>query len=80
MISASCSCHLGSRRRDLGRNIAPLTPRNIKGLDMINWAFVTGGAGDIGSAICQTLARDGFGIVCVDLDEERAETICYNIR
>ena len=47
---------------------------------MTNWAFVTGGAGDIGSAVCQALARDGLGIVCVDLDEERAEKICVGIR
>jgi NAD(P)-dependent dehydrogenase (short-subunit alcohol dehydrogenase family) len=48
--------------------------------NMTNWAFVTGGAGDIGSAICQALARDGFGIACVDMNKERAEEVCVAIR
>lgn len=47
---------------------------------MSNWAFVTGGAGDIGSAICQALSRDGFGIACVDINKERAEEVCRVIR
>jgi NAD(P)-dependent dehydrogenase (short-subunit alcohol dehydrogenase family) len=49
-------------------------------MNMTNWAFVTGGAGDIGSAICQALSRDGFGIACVDMNIERAEEVCVAIR
>ncbi|MBC9206297.1 SDR family oxidoreductase [Roseomonas aerophila] len=47
---------------------------------MTHWAFVTGGGGDIGGAICHALARDGLGIACVDLSQERAEEVCAGIR
>src|SRR5579875_3198369 len=38
----------------------------------MRWAFVTGGGGDIGGAICTALAARGLGIACVDLDAARA--------
>lgn len=41
----------------------------------MRWAFVTGGGGDIGGAICATLAERGFGIACVDLDAARADAV-----
>jgi NAD(P)-dependent dehydrogenase (short-subunit alcohol dehydrogenase family) len=44
-----------------------------------DWAFVTGGGGDIGGAICQALARDGYGIACVDINADRAEEVCAAI-
>lgn len=47
---------------------------------MNQWAFVTGGGGDIGGAVCTALARDGFNIACVDLNQERAEAVCKAIR
>lgn len=37
------------------------------------WAFVTGGGGDIGGAICDKLARNGFAIACADINEAAAE-------
>lgn len=46
---------------------------------MLKWAFVTGGGGDIGGAICQRLAHDGFAIACVDLNKERAHEVCSAI-
>ncbi|SKA36189.1 NAD(P)-dependent dehydrogenase, short-chain alcohol dehydrogenase family [Enhydrobacter aerosaccus] len=47
---------------------------------MNTWAFVTGGGGDIGSAICHALAHDGFKIACMDLVGDRAEDVCAAIR
>ena len=46
----------------------------------MQWAVVTGGGGDIGGAICRTLARDGWGIACVDRIGERAEKVAQDIR
>lgn len=46
---------------------------------MTEWAFVTGGGGDIGGAICAALARDGWNIACVDLNLARAEAVCAAI-
>lgn len=47
---------------------------------MTHWAFVTGGGGDIGGAICQVLSRDGWSIACVDMNEARAEAVAGAIR
>lgn len=47
---------------------------------MTDWAFVTGGGGDIGGAVCASLSRDGFHIACVDMVQERAEQVAKSIR
>ncbi len=44
------------------------------------WAFVTGGGGDIGGAICDALAARGFAIACVDLDGARAEATAARVK
>ncbi len=36
------------------------------------WVVVTGGGGDIGTATCLALARDGWSVACVDRLAERA--------
>lgn len=46
---------------------------------MTQWAFVTGGGGDIGGAVCHALARDGWSIVCVDREAGRAEAVARAI-
>ena len=46
----------------------------------MRWAFITGGGGDIGGATCRALARDGWGIACVDRVGERAEAVAAAIR
>lgn len=38
-------------------------------------ALVTGGGAGIGRAACLALARDGFGVVCADLDGARASAV-----
>ena len=47
---------------------------------MTHWAFVSGGGGDIGGAICKVLARDGWAIACVDRLAERAAEVVATIR
>jgi len=42
-------------------------------------AFVTGGAGGIGSAVCEKLASEGAHVVVADLDEEGAEKVANSI-
>lgn len=42
--------------------------------------IVTGGAGGIGSEICQELARDGLKVVVADFNEETAAKVCEGIR
>jgi NAD(P)-dependent dehydrogenase (short-subunit alcohol dehydrogenase family) len=42
---------------------------------MTQWAFVTGGGGDIGGAVCHALAKEGWSIICVDRVAERAEAV-----
>jgi NAD(P)-dependent dehydrogenase (short-subunit alcohol dehydrogenase family) len=42
-------------------------------------ALVTGGAGGIGSAVCDRLARDGAHIVVTDIDGEGAERVAAEI-
>jgi NAD(P)-dependent dehydrogenase (short-subunit alcohol dehydrogenase family) len=37
-------------------------------------AVITGGLGDIGSAICRDLAKDGFDLVVIDLVDNKAGT------
>ena len=46
---------------------------------MTDWAFVTGGGGGIGGAICRKLSRDGWAIACVDRVEERATEVANAI-
>jgi len=43
-------------------------------------AIVTGGAGGIGSAICQALAADGLGLVIADFLEEAAKNLAEEMR
>lgn len=38
-------------------------------------AVVTGGAGEIGRAICRQLAADGYAVVVADLDQQAAENL-----
>jgi NAD(P)-dependent dehydrogenase (short-subunit alcohol dehydrogenase family) len=47
---------------------------------MTDWAVVTGGGGDIGGAICESLSRDGLHIACIDMVQERAEQVAGAIR
>jgi 3-oxoacyl-[acyl-carrier protein] reductase len=42
--------------------------------------IVTGGAGGIGSEICQELSRDGLKVVVADFNEEAAARVCDEIR
>lgn len=42
-------------------------------------AFVTGGAGGIGSAICRGLAADGRAVAVADLSQEAAEKVAADI-
>lgn len=44
-------------------------------------AFVTGGSGDIGSAVCMALAAEGYAVaVGYNENEKRAVEVCENIR
>jgi NAD(P)-dependent dehydrogenase (short-subunit alcohol dehydrogenase family) len=43
-------------------------------------AFVTGGGGGLGSAICHELARAGATVVAADLDADRAQAVADSIR
>jgi NAD(P)-dependent dehydrogenase (short-subunit alcohol dehydrogenase family) len=43
-------------------------------------AIVTGGAGGIGSAIVETLARDGATVVAADIDGPAAKTLAERLR
>lgn len=43
-------------------------------------ALVTGGAGHIGSAMIETLAELGAGVVVLDLDADRCEAVASGIR
>ena len=42
-------------------------------------AVVTGGAGGIGSLICEELAREGAGVAVWDMDLDRAEQLAGTI-
>jgi len=42
-------------------------------------AFVTGGAGAIGAAVCRTLADTGARIAVVDLDQQAADTVAAEL-
>jgi NAD(P)-dependent dehydrogenase (short-subunit alcohol dehydrogenase family) len=42
-------------------------------------AVVTGGAGDIGTAICNVLGRAGYAIAVVDLSPEKCEAAAANL-
>lgn len=44
------------------------------------WAFITGGGGDIGGAIADVLATRGWGVICADIDQERAEAAAERVR
>ncbi len=46
----------------------------------MNWAFVTGGGGDIGGAICDKLAATGWGVICADIALPAAEARAAAIR
>ena len=43
-------------------------------------AVVTGGAGGLGSAICQLFANVGAQVACVDIDIAAAEAMAETIR
>ena len=43
-------------------------------------ALITGGAGAVGSATARMLAQDGFSVVLADIDIERANAVCDEIR
>ena len=43
-------------------------------------ALITGGAGAVGSATARMLAHDGFAVVLADIDVERANAVCDEIR
>lgn len=43
-------------------------------------ALITGGAGAVGSATARMLAHDGFSVVLADIDIERANAVCDEIR
>lgn len=42
-------------------------------------AIVTGGASGLGRALCEELGRHGATVVCVDIDQERAEAVALGI-
>jgi 2-hydroxycyclohexanecarboxyl-CoA dehydrogenase len=42
-------------------------------------AFVTGGGGGIGGAVCRALARDGCRVAVADLDVERAQEVAMAV-
>ena len=44
------------------------------------WAFVTGAGGDIGGAIADLLAVRGWGVICADIDADRAEARAATVR
>ena len=44
------------------------------------WAFVTGAGGDIGGAVADVLAVRGWGVICADIDEARAEARAGTVR
>ncbi|KAA9149416.1 SDR family oxidoreductase [Amycolatopsis acidicola] len=48
-------------------------PRKPRHTNESRTAIVTGGAGGLGSALCDRLARAGYGVVVADLDLEAAE-------
>ncbi|MCW5692660.1 MAG: SDR family oxidoreductase [Pseudolabrys sp.] len=43
-------------------------------------ALITGGAGAVGSATARMLAQDGFAVVLADIDIDRANAVCDEIR
>ncbi len=51
-------------------------PRELAG----RVAFVTGGAGGIGSAVARSLATEGACVVACDLDEEGAREVAQNLQ
>lgn len=44
------------------------------------WAFITGAGGDIGGATADLLAARGWGVICADIDGDRAEARAATIR
>ena len=44
------------------------------------WAFITGAGGDIGGATADLLAARGWGVICADIDGDRAEARAAAIR
>lgn len=44
------------------------------------WVVVTGGGGDIGTATCLALARDGWSVACVDKFADRADRTAQLVR
>lgn len=47
--------------------------------DCVGWAIVTGGAGDIGAAICRRLSADGWRVVVADRDGEAAAKVAARL-
>lgn len=48
-------------------------------MDQQRVAIVTGGAGGIGSALCRSLAADGWTVAVADLSQEAAQTVADEI-
>jgi NAD(P)-dependent dehydrogenase (short-subunit alcohol dehydrogenase family) len=44
------------------------------------WVAVTGGGGDIGTATCLALARDGWSVACIDRIAERTQRTAQLVR
>ncbi|MCK5444358.1 MAG: SDR family NAD(P)-dependent oxidoreductase, partial [Rhodospirillaceae bacterium] len=42
-------------------------------------AFVTGGAGPIGWAICNALVAEGCQVIAADIDEENLNRLCSDV-